>query len=111
MVQSLTMSESDKQKSFQFPVSFTIVVPAYNVGAHIAQVLAAVCRQLPDADVLVVDDASSDDTSAQAEQAGARVVRHARKITFQLVEVAGPRTLFRQFLIAIRRLKPPPRPA
>jgi len=42
---------------------------------------------------------------------GARVVRHARKITFQLAEVAVPRNIFGQILAAIRNLKPPPRPA
>lgn len=40
----------------------------------------------------------------------ARVVRHARKITFQLEEVAVPRIIFGQILAAIRALKPPPRP-
>ena len=42
---------------------------------------------------------------------GARVVRHARAITFQLAEVAVPRDIFGKTLAAIRNLKPPPRPA
>ena len=42
---------------------------------------------------------------------GARVVRHARKITFQLAEVAVTGSIFAQILAAIRALKPPPRPA
>jgi hypothetical protein len=42
---------------------------------------------------------------------GARVVRHARKITFHLVEVAVPGNIFEQMLAAIRVLKHPPRPA
>ncbi len=42
---------------------------------------------------------------------GARVVRHARKITFQLAEVTVSRSIFGQILDAIRNLKPPPRPA
>ena len=42
---------------------------------------------------------------------GARVVRHARKITFQLAEVAVSGHVFGQILTAIRALKPPPRPA
>mgnify|MGYP002467855528 FL=1 len=42
---------------------------------------------------------------------GARVVRHARKITFQLAEVAVSGSVFGQILAAIRALKPPPRPA
>ena len=42
---------------------------------------------------------------------GARVVSHARKITFQLAEVAVSGYVFGQILAAIRALKPPPRPA
>ena len=41
----------------------------------------------------------------------ALVVRHARKITFQLAEVAMPRNVFGQILGAIHTLKSPPRPA
>ncbi len=42
---------------------------------------------------------------------GARVVRHARKITFQLAEVAVSGALFGQIITAIRNIKPPPGPA
>ena len=41
---------------------------------------------------------------------GARVVRHARTIIFQLAEVAIPRDLFHQILTAIHRLRPSPAP-
>jgi hypothetical protein len=42
---------------------------------------------------------------------GARVVRHARTITFQLAEVAIPRNLFNRILAAIHRLRPSPAPS
>jgi len=35
---------------------------------------------------------------------GAKVVRHARYVTFQMAEVAVPRELFRAILERIRRL-------
>ena len=38
---------------------------------------------------------------------GAKVVRHARKIIFQMAEVAVPRELFQTILTAIDRLRPP----
>lgn len=38
-------------------------------------------------------------------------MRHARKISFQLAEVAISGQIFGQILVAIRALKPPPRPA
>jgi hypothetical protein len=36
---------------------------------------------------------------------GAKVVRHSRKIVFQMAEVAVPRELFRDILKAIERLR------
>ena len=36
---------------------------------------------------------------------GAKVVRHARKVVFQMAEVAVPRELFRDILRAIERLR------
>ena len=37
---------------------------------------------------------------------GAKVVRHSRKIIFQMAEVVVPRELFRTILTAIDRLRP-----
>ncbi len=37
---------------------------------------------------------------------GARIVRHARYVTFQMAEVAVPRALFEQILARIARLTP-----
>jgi Transposase DDE domain group 1 len=43
---------------------------------------------------------------------GARIVRHARSVTFQMAEVMVSRRLFRQILAAIAALRPsPPAPA
>lgn len=57
-----------------------IVIPAFNEAATIAGVTGDACRvaaMISEAcTVIVVDDGSSDDTAAQAEAAGARVVRH-----------------------------------
>jgi len=51
-----------------------IVIPAFNEGAHVGSVVAGVREVLPEADILVVDDGSSDETSKEAAQAGARVL-------------------------------------
>jgi glycosyltransferase involved in cell wall biosynthesis len=48
------------------------VIPAYNETAHIAAIVAGVRHYLP---ALMVDDGSTDDTVAQAEAAGATVLR------------------------------------
>jgi len=54
------------------------VIPAYNESGRIAATIRA-AKAIPGVDlVVVVDDGSSDQTSAQARQAGAEVVRHSR---------------------------------
>jgi len=60
----------------QYPFTVTIAMPAYNEGHAIASVIMAVRAQVPDAEVLVIDDASTDDTVSRAEAAGARVISH-----------------------------------
>ena len=52
-----------------------VVLPTLNEAATIAGVLARVCAALPNAAVLVVDDASEDGTASMAEAAGVRVLR------------------------------------
>lgn len=51
-----------------------ILIPAYNEAVSIAQVIERARHQLPGADVLVINDGSSDDTGALAEAAGAYVL-------------------------------------
>ena len=51
------------------------VVPAYNEAATIGSVVRALHQKVPDFDVLVVDDGSTDQTAEIAERAGGRVVR------------------------------------
>ena len=53
-----------------------VVIPAFNEGEHIAEVLQAVMQSAPEFDVLVVDDASRDTTAEIARANGATVVTH-----------------------------------
>lgn len=59
-----------------YPFTVTVVIPAYNEAEGIAAVLRRVRDALPDAELLVVDDASADATADAARAAGARVERH-----------------------------------
>ena len=74
---------------------------AYNLGSFLQR------ADLPEE----VADWSLTSIQSRLIKIGARVVRHARKITFQLAEVAVSGYVFGQILTAIRALKPPPRPA
>jgi glycosyltransferase involved in cell wall biosynthesis len=71
----LTRSQPAAPAPTRWPFSISIVIPAYNEGRTVGRVVAAARQQCADAEVLVVDDASTDDTAAQAAAAGARVVR------------------------------------
>jgi glycosyltransferase involved in cell wall biosynthesis len=54
--------------------SYLIVVPAYNEEEHIAKVLRQIRESNVPADILVVNDGSTDGTSATARLAGAMVL-------------------------------------
>ena len=58
------------------PPAITVIIPAFDEEAAIADVVTRVRAAGRWHEVLVVDDGSTDQTAARAEQAGARVVRH-----------------------------------
>ncbi len=64
-----------KTQTDELPFTVSVVIPAYNEGATIAQLLAKVREQLPSAEILVIDDCSQDNTAEQAQLAGAKVLQ------------------------------------
>ncbi len=52
-----------------------IAVPAFNEQGRVGDVVRDVRSTLPDADVVVIDDGSADETAAEARAAGATVIR------------------------------------
>ena len=54
----------------------SVVIPAYNEGAVIAEIITALAAAGPWHEIIVVDDGSSDGTGDHAARAGAIVVRH-----------------------------------
>ncbi len=54
-----------------------VIIPAYNEGRRIAQVVATVRSVVPGYDILVINDGSRDDTADAAASSGATVISHA----------------------------------
>ena len=61
-------------------MKISVVIPAYNEGKTIGEIIKKITSLYPDFEVLVIDDGSSDDTAATAEKAGARVFSHPYNI-------------------------------
>lgn len=60
--------------------SVSIVIPAHNEERGLARLLPELKRILPDAEVLVVDDASTDTTVAVCAENGVRAVSHPYRL-------------------------------
>lgn len=58
-------------------MKLSIILPAKNEAAAIGKTLEAIVSAHPDAELIVVNDGSTDETAAIARAAGARVVSHA----------------------------------
>lgn len=54
----------------------SIVLPAKNEGRSVGSLVRQLLELMPQAEIIVVDDGSSDDTAQRAAEAGARVVSH-----------------------------------
>ena len=61
-------------------MSLSIVIPAKNESGAIGTVVTTALEQFPDAEVIVVDDGSTDDTAKVAADAGAKVVSHPESL-------------------------------
>ena len=58
----------------------SVILPAKNEADGLRTVLPAICAQFPEADLIVIDDGSTDDTVAVAKSCGARVISHPRSL-------------------------------
>ena len=56
--------------------NLSIIIPAKNESASIGVLVRKIREQYPTAEILVVDDGSTDDTAARAQAAGAKIVGH-----------------------------------
>ena len=77
MAPSLSPHSRGEREPLPVTERFAVVIPALNAGKTVGDVVRGCLEQLPD--VVVVDDGSTDATSAAATAAGALVLRHPRR--------------------------------
>jgi len=77
----------------------SVIIPAKNEGASIGSVVAAVRKQLPDAEIIVVDDGSEDDTATIAQEHSADVHSHPVSLGNGAAVKAGARRASGEILV------------
>jgi glycosyltransferase involved in cell wall biosynthesis len=77
----------------------SVVLPAKNEAASIGAVVSRILEQIPDAEVIVVDDGSNDDTATIASQAGARVISHPYSMGNGSAIKTGARAATREIVV------------
>jgi len=79
-------------------IELSIVIPAKNEAAAIADVVATAKSAYPDAEVIVVDDGSTDSTGQAAADAGATVIRHPECLGNGAAAKSGARAASGEFI-------------
>ena len=69
----------------------SIILPAKNEAASLGALLSRIRQRLPDAEILVVNDGSSDQTAQTAQEQGARVISHPYSLGNGAAVKAGAR--------------------
>ncbi len=72
-------------------IALSIVIPARNESAAIGNVVRTAKSEYPDAEIIVVDDGSTDATARTAEEAGATVIRHPESLGIGAAVKSGAR--------------------
>lgn len=95
------MDEKNKNTNMQEKVS--IIIPAYNeeqsVRDLIEQIHSVLSKENIQHEIILVDDGSSDATSAIAEKAGARVIRHLENIGYGAALKTGIRAAHNEKIV------------
>jgi glycosyltransferase involved in cell wall biosynthesis len=61
-------------------LKISVIIPAYNEGDIIGDIVSGIKAMYPDFEVIVINDGSTDDTAGTAEKAGATVYNHPYNI-------------------------------
>lgn len=77
----------------------SVIIPAFNESAALAPLLRSLEEEVPGAEILVIDDGSTDDTAAVATALGARVISHAYNIGNGAAVKTGLRNASRSYVV------------
>lgn len=91
--------ETDRMGAATENEKLSIIIPAKNEAAVIADVVSAVRRIYQSAEIVVVDDGSTDETAMLAEQSGARVISHPTSLGNGAAIKAGARAASGDILV------------
>ena len=83
------------------PGRISVTIPAKNEMASIGQVIKAIQEELPDCEIIVVDDGSEDKTGAIAVEQGAIVHRHPVSLGNGAAVKAGARRATGEILVLL----------
>ena len=64
-------------------MNVSIIIPAYNEELALTALINGIRQHVPDAEIIIVDDGSTDATAETARQAGAQVMRVLHTIQYQ----------------------------
>ncbi len=77
----------------------SIIIPAFNEAQSIALLVDSLSAELPGAEILVIDDGSTDESPAIAAAHGARVISHAYNIGNGAAVKTGLRHASRRYVV------------
>lgn len=77
----------------------SIILPCLNEAENLQRILPTLIKQFPEAEIIVVDDGSSDDSAKISETIGIRVIRHPRNMGNGASVKTGARAATREVMI------------
>ena len=83
------------------PDSISFVIPAFNEGEKIGQIVRSLRELHPESEIIVVDDGSKDDTGEKAREAGADVITHPYNIGNGAAVKSGVRAATGEVLVLL----------